>query len=222
MHSDQAKRVAAQAALDALTPHLRRDTVLGIGTGTTVNCFIEALAKQRPSFAGAVVTSESTEARLRQQAVRILSLNDARPQFYIDGTDEVDAKLHLIKGGGGALTLEKIVATASEKFICIADTSKFVSQLGAFPLPVEVMQQAREAVAKRLIAMNGLPELRASYRTEHNNQILRVRGLSFADPLALESAINDIPGVICCGIFAARPADELYLGDEKTAEKIVP
>lgn len=209
-----AKKIAAKAALDDLEGQLHSDAVLGIGTGTTTNCFLDLLASRRHRLGGAVPTSAATQARLEQQGIRILSLNDASLQFYVDGADEVDPQLCLIKGGGGALTLEKIVASATERFICIADASKYVPQLGAFPLPIEIMAPAQKLVCKELVAMGGQPGLRTGYITEHGNPVLAVSGLSFSDPKALESRINDIPGVLCCGVFAHRPADTLYLGSE--------
>lgn len=212
--ANNAKKIAAKAALDALEGQLHSDAVLGVGTGTTVNCFLDLLASRRHRLGGAVPTSAATQARLEQQNIRILSLNDASLQLYVDGADEIDPQLRLIKGGGGALTLEKIVASATERFICIADASKYVPQLGAFPLPIEIMAQAQKLVCRELVAMGGQPSLRAGYITEQGNPVLAVSGLRFSDPKALESQINDIPGVVCCGVFAHRPADTLYLGSE--------
>lgn len=213
MSMQNAKKAVAQAALDALEDRLSAGMVLGIGTGTTTNCFIELLAACRHRFDGAVATSSATTLKLKEQAIRVFDLNEVSLEIYVDGADEADPALRLIKGGGGALTLEKIVASVAREFICIADTSKFVSRLGTFPLPVEVLPQARALVSHRLTAMGGKPALRTGYTTTHGNQILTVTGLEFSDPEALETRINDIPGVICCGIFAHRHADVLYLGN---------
>lgn len=218
MSVHQGKIAAAQRALDVVCESLTPETVLGIGTGTTVNCFIDLLSRHKHLFYGAVATSADTTRRLRQHSIKLLDLNEVSIKHYVDGADEADSKLQLIKGGHGALLMEKIVASAADTFICIADSAKKVDQLGTFPLPIEVLEPAREYVSRQLVALGGVPQLRANFQTNHNNQLLVVSGLDFNDPKALETAINDIPGVIGCGIFAHRPADVLYLGSDTGVE----
>lgn len=216
----QDKQAVAQSALADVLPKLRPDTVLGIGTGSTVDCFIDCIAQHRERFAGAVATSKATAQRLEKEKIRVLDLNNVSIETYIDGTDEVDPELCLIKGGGGALTLEKIVASAASEFVCIADASKSVARLGAFPLPIEVLAQARSLVIRRLADLGGQAKLRENYRTDSGNQILVVTGMDYADPGALETLINDIPGVVCCGIFAHRRADVLHIGTAKSVSTL--
>ena len=214
----QGKVAAAQKALDTVLESLTPETVLGIGTGTTVNCFIGLLSQYKHLFYGAVATSVDAARRLQQHNIKLLNLNEVSIKHYIDGADEVDPELQLIKGGQGALLLEKIVASAADIFICIADSTKKVDQLGKFPLPVEVLEPAREYVSRQLVALGGVPRLRANFQTDHGNQLLAVSGIDFNDSKALETTINDIPGVIGCGIFAHRPADVLYLGSDSGVE----
>lgn len=214
------KLAVAQSALTDLIPRLKPDTTLGIGTGSTVNCFIDCLEQYRDCFAAAVATSRATAERLAQKKIPVVDLKDANVEIYIDGADEVDPELRLIKGGGGALTLEKIVASVASEFICIADASKSVDQLGTFPLPVEVLAQAGSLVVERLADLGGQTRLRDNYKTDLGNQILTVTGLDYADPAALESRINDIPGVVCCGIFAHRKADVLHLGTARNVSTL--
>lgn len=216
------KQMAASRALDFVLDHLSPDTVLGIGTGSTVACFIELLAEYRDRFAGGVATSVETAAHLQQKNIKVFDLNEASIEIYVDGADEADRHLRLIKGGHGALTLEKITASAAKTFICIADSSKFVDSLGATPLPVEVLAQARTFVTQQLRKFGGQPILEKDFLTDHGNQLLRVSGLDFIDPKALESKINDLPGVVCCGIFAHRPADVLYLGYRDRVQEVHP
>ena len=208
MDADALKKAAAEAALD----HVEDDTVVGVGTGSTVNHFIAALASRRARIAGTVASSEASAQRLRALRIPVLELNDTDGcDVYVDGADEVTESLAMIKGGGGALTREKIVAQASRRFVCIADASKLVKVLGRFPLPVEVIPMARSFVARELVKRGGMPELRAGAPTDNGNVILDVRGLTIADPAALESDLNQIPGVVTNGLFARRPADVLLL-----------
>ncbi|NLO80247.1 MAG: ribose-5-phosphate isomerase RpiA [Xanthomonadaceae bacterium] len=209
MSVEQHKRAAAEAALE----YINRGDVIGVGTGSTVNYFIDALAAMKADIDGAVSSSEASTARLRQHGIRVLELNETGDlPLYVDGADEANRHLQLIKGGGGALTREKIVAAASRRFVCIADESKLVDILGQFPLPVEVIPMARSFVARQLVKLGGKPELRQNFTTDNGNLILDVRGLTIAEPISLEREINDIPGVVCNGIFALRRADVLLLG----------
>ena len=209
MNADQLKQ---QAALAALT-HVEEDSILGIGTGSTVDHFIDALAAQKLRIRGAISSSERSTERLRRHGIDVLDLNTAGElDLYIDGADESDRHRRLIKGGGGALTREKIVAAASRRFICIADESKLVSVLGKFPLPVEVIPMARSYVARQLVAFGGQPVYREGFVTDNGNQILDVHGLSIVDPVQLESELNQLTGVVTVGLFARRPADLLILG----------
>lgn len=208
MSPDQKKQLAAQAALE----HVREGEVIGIGTGSTVNHFIDALAARRLRIAGAVSSSEGSTARLRSHGIEVLDLNAAGELgLYVDGADEADHRLRLIKGGGAALTREKIVAGAARRFVCIVDDSKLVEVLGSFPLPVEVIPMARSYVARELVKLGGQPIYREGVITDNGNQILDVRGLKIHDPAALEAAINQIPGVVTVGLFARRPADVLIV-----------
>lgn len=206
---DQAKLQAARAALKFLVP----GEVLGVGTGSTVNLFIEELAPHRGDIPAAVSSSEASTARLRALGIEVIDLNEAGAiSLYVDGADEVNRHLQLIKGGGGALTREKIIAGAARQFVCIVDESKQVAALGKFPLPVEVVPMARSFVARQLVALGGSPELRRGFTTDNGNPILDVHGLSISRPLELESQINQIPGVVTVGLFAHRPADLLIVG----------
>lgn len=211
MNADRKKQ---QAALAALT-YVQEDQVIGIGTGSTVNHFIEALAAQRLHVQGAVSSSEATTARLKKHGIEVLDLNSTGElDVYVDGADESDHQLRLIKGGGAALTREKIIAAASHRFVCIVDDSKLVQVLGRFPLPVEVIPMARAHVARALRKLGGHPVYRESTITDNGNQILDVHGLSIVDPVSLEQAINQIVGVVAVGLFASRPADVLIVGSE--------
>lgn len=211
MNPDDKKRAAALAALD----HLDDARVIGVGTGSTVNHFIDALASIRSRIDGAVSSSEASSERLKHLRIPVLDLNSTGDlDVYVDGADEATRHLQLIKGGGGALTREKIVAAASRRFVCIADDSKLVDVLGEFPLPVEVIPMARSLVARKLTAIGGRPALREGFTTDNGNVILDVHNLRILDPAKLESEINDIPGVVTCGIFAKRPADVLLLAGD--------
>jgi ribose 5-phosphate isomerase A len=210
---DRLKRSVAEAALAVIEPHLESDMVLGIGTGSTANMFIDALAGLSHRFDGAVASSEASAERLRKHSIPVYDLNAVdRIEFYIDGADECNEALQLIKGGGAALTREKIVAAVAGEFICIADESKWVTLLGEFPLPVEVLPMARSHVARELVKLGGDPVLREGVTTDNGNCILDVFNFSIPQPLATEAKINAIVGVVCNGLFAARPADRLLLG----------
>jgi len=209
MDQNQAKRAVAEAALKYVQP----GELLGVGTGSTVNFFIDALAALKNDIPGAVSSSEASSARLRAIGIPVVDLNNAGTlSIYVDGADESNRHLQLIKGGGGALTREKIVAAASKKFICIADESKLVQQLGTFPLPVEVIPMARAYVARALAALGGQPVLREGFTTDNGNVILDVRNLMILDAFALEAEIGLLAGVVSVGLFARRPADVLLLG----------
>jgi ribose 5-phosphate isomerase A len=209
MTQDAYKKAAAEAALAYVEPGM----IVGIGTGSTANHFIDLLAAGGIAIEGTVASSEASAERLRGHGLRVLDLDEAGTLgLYVDGADEANRALELIKGGGGALTREKIVAEASEKFVCIADDSKLVETLGAFPLPVEVIPMARGLVTRRLSALGGEPRLREGFVTDNGNLILDVHGLTIAAPGELESEINQIPGVVTVGIFAQRGADVLILG----------
>ncbi len=212
MNPEDKKRIAAEAAIDYVKP----DSIIGVGTGSTVNYFIDSLAaKMGGQVKAAVSSSEASSERLRGHGIRVVDLNEiGKLDLYVDGADESNAQLQLIKGGGGALTREKIVAAASDQFVCIADDSKLVDVLGAFPLPVEVIPMARELVAGALRALGGDPRLRDGIITDNGNQILDLHGLEISDALDLETRINQIAGVVCVGLFAHRPADVLILGTD--------
>jgi ribose 5-phosphate isomerase A len=211
------KQQVAEAALRYVQP----DSVLGVGTGSTVNCFIEALAASGRRIEAAVSSSEATTRLLEANGVEVRDLNFAGTlDLYIDGADEFDAHRRLIKGGGGALTREKIVAAASRKFVCIVDESKRVGVLGRFPLPVEVIPMARSFVARQLVAMGGQPELRQEFVTDNGNVILDVHNMDLVDPVAVEKRLNNLPGVVTCGLFALRPADVVLVATATGVEEI--
>ncbi len=217
MSADDQKRAAAEAALAYVT----EGTVLGVGTGSTVNHFIAALARRRVPLAGAVSSSEASTRLLRSAGIDVLDLNSTGDlDLYVDGADEATRHGALIKGGGAALTREKIVAAASRRFVCIVDRSKLVDVLGRFPLPVEVIPMARSYVARQLVRLGGQPVLREGVTTDNGNAILDVHNLRITDPQALESEINQIAGVVTNGIFARRGADLLLLGTDSGVETI--
>lgn len=204
MSAEDPKRKAAEAAL----VYIDDDMVIGVGTGSTVNAFIDLLAERRIRLRGAVASSVATAERLTGHGIPVVELNDSGDlALYVDGTDEFTKQKQLIKGGGGALTREKIVAAASERFICIAEESKAVGYLGTFPLPVEVIPMARSFVGRQLARLGGEPRLRPGFTTDNGNPILDVHGLEIMEPIKLERRLNDIPGVVCNGLFALRPAD---------------
>jgi ribose 5-phosphate isomerase A len=213
MNQDQLKQAVAQAAVDFILPKLDSKSVVGVGTGSTANFFIDALAKHKMAFDGAVASSEATAERLKSHGIEVYELNNVSDlEFYVDGADESDAQLNLIKGGGAALTREKIVAAVAQTFICIADASKLVPVLGSYPLPVEVIPMARSHVARELVKLGGDPVYRGGVTTDNGNHILDVYNLSIVNPRELEAQINNIVGVVTNGLFAARPADLLLLG----------
>ena len=215
MTSDEQKQRAAEAALE----YVPEGAVLGVGTGSTVNHFIAALVRRRLPVAAAVSSSEATTRLLKAARIDVVDLNSTGDlDVYVDGADEVTRHLQLIKGGGGALTREKIVAAASRRFICIADRSKLVDVLGRFPLPVEVIPMARSYVARQLVKLGGQPVLRAGFTTDNGNVILDVHNLKILDPGALETEINGLAGVVCVGLFAHRGADLLLLGHDGGVE----
>jgi ribose 5-phosphate isomerase A len=209
MTQDELKALVGRAALDYVVP----GSVVGVGTGSTVNCFIDALAAMKDRIAGAVSSSEKSSERLRAHGIEVLDSNsvDGIP-VYVDGADEIDHAGNMIKGGGAALTREKIVADIAERFICIADESKLVGTLGAFPLPVEVIPMAAAQVSRRLRALGGEPALRQGVVTDNGCQIVDVRGLAISDPAAMEREINQWPGVVSVGIFARNRASVCLLG----------
>ena len=209
MDQNELKKAVARAAI----AHIPDDCIVGVGTGSTANYFIDELAAIKGRIEGAVASSEASAARLKTAGIRVFDLNVVSDlPVYVDGADEVDHQLHMIKGGGGALTREKIVAAVARKFVCIADASKLKEVLGAFPLPVEVIPMARSHVGRELLRMGGRPELRQGFTTDNGNLILDVRGLTVTDPVGLEAAINQIVGVVTNGLFARRKADVLLLG----------
>jgi len=209
MDQDALKKLCAEAAL----AFVEDDMTVGVGTGSTVNHFIAALASRKARIAGTVSSSEASAKRLREAGIAVMDLNAAGGcDVYVDGADEVTEHLAMIKGGGGALTREKIVAQASRKFVCIADASKLVPVLGKFPLPVEVIPMARSLVAREIVRLGGRPVLREGVVTDNGNVILDVHGLAITDPAALEGELNQFPGVVTNGLFARRPADVLLLG----------
>jgi len=219
MNQDELKRQAAEKALEFLPD----SGVLGVGTGSTVNHFIDLLAPIKGRFDGAVSSSDASTKRLEAIGMQVLDLNAAGElEVYIDGADESNHQLHLIKGGGGALTREKIIAAASKKFVCIADASKLVSVMGEFPLPVEVIPMARSYVARELVKLGGTPQWRDDFVTDNGNLILDVHDLEIMEPMKLEAEINNIVGVVTVGLFAHRPADVLILGSEDGAKVIEP
>ncbi|MBA2777895.1 ribose-5-phosphate isomerase RpiA [Billgrantia kenyensis] len=223
MTQDELKAAVAAAAIAEIEPWLERDTILGIGTGSTANLFIDRLARLRDDFKGAVASSDASAERLRRHGIEVFELNEVGTvPFYIDGADEVNAHLHMIKGGGAALTREKIVAACAERFICIADGSKRVERLGAFPLPVEVIPMARSYVARELVKLGADPVYREGVVTDNGNQILDCHDFMIDDPVTMEARLNAIVGVVTNGLFAARGADVLLLGTEQGVERLSP
>lgn len=211
MTQDEMKQAVARAALEHVVPN----TIIGIGTGSTANFFIDALAEMKDQISGTVASSEASADRLRGHGIEVLDLNSVdEMSVYIDGADETNDQAHLVKGGGGALTREKIVAAVAKKFVCIVDSTKVVDVLGAFPLPVEVIPMARSYVARELVKLGGEPVYREGFVTDNGNVILDVHGMQIADPVALEQQLNNITGVVTNGLFALRPADVVLVGSE--------
>ncbi len=209
MNQDELKKQVAEAALEYVEPGM----IVGIGTGSTANHFIDLLAGMKGKIDGTVASSIASADRLRGHGIPVMELNEVdRLPIYVDGADESNRHLHLIKGGGGALTREKIVAAAADKFVCIADESKLVDVLGKFPLPIEVIPMARSLVAREIVKIGGEPVLREGFTTDNGNIILDVHGLEIMEPVKLEQSLNNLAGVVTVGIFAVRPADVLLLG----------
>ena len=210
MTQDEMKQAVARAAVDYV-----KGGIIGVGTGSTANYFVDELARVRGRIDGAVASSEATAGRLKANGIKVVDLNSVdEMEIYVDGADEITQHFHMIKGGGGALTREKIVAACARYFICVADQTKLVGVLGKFPLPVEVIPMARGHVARELVKLGGQPVLREGFTTDNGNVILDVRNLNILDPVALETQINQITGVVTNGLFARRPADILLLGTE--------
>ncbi len=217
MTPDEKKQAAARAAIE----YIEDDSIVGVGTGSTVNYFIDYLAEIKHRIEGAVSSSVASEQRLEKHGIPVINLNQVNElPVYVDGADESTANLHLIKGGGGALTREKIVAAVSRKFVCIADDSKLVDVLGEFPLPVEVIPMAQSYVAREIVKLGGSPELRQGFTTDNGNIILDVHNLKILNPLDLESRLNEITGTVTNGLFAHRPADILLIADDTTVKTL--
>ncbi|MDH3934961.1 MAG: ribose-5-phosphate isomerase RpiA [Gammaproteobacteria bacterium] len=217
MTQDELKKMVAEAALEYVEP----GTVIGIGTGSTANHFIDCLAGIKHKIDGTVASSNASAERLAAHGIPVLELNSVSElSVYVDGADESNHQLHLIKGGGGALTREKIVAACSRKFVCIADGSKLVDMLGAFPLPIEVIPMARSMVARELVKRGGQPVYREGFTTDNGNIILDIHNMEIMEPVKLEQELNDIPGVVTVGLFAKRPADVLLLGTADGVKKL--
>jgi ribose 5-phosphate isomerase A len=224
--SDQLKAAVGQAAADYIKPHLETDSIIGVGTGSTANCFIDALAEFKHYFDGAVASSEATAERLKSHGIPVYDLNSVvELEFYVDGADEINHQLEMIKGGGGALTREKIVAAVAKEFVCVADESKLVDNMGKFPLPVEVIPMARSFVAREMVKLGGDPVLRQGFVTDNGNVILDVHHFNMAAdskvaPKLLEANVNQLTGVVTNGLFAIRPADTLLLATQEGVKKI--
>lgn len=223
---DQLKCAVGKAAADYIKPHLEYNSIIGVGTGSTANCFIDELAKFKHIFDGAVASSEATAERLKSHGIPVYDLNSVfELEFYVDGADEINHQLEMIKGGGGALTREKIVAAVAKEFVCVADESKLVDVLGMYPLPVEVIPMARSYVAREMVKLGGDPVLRDSFTTDNGNIILDVHHFhmvagSKIAPTVLESDVNQLTGVVTNGLFACRPADTLLLATQEGVKTI--
>ena len=221
MNQDEKKQKAAKAAFDLVFPSLHEDSVLGIGTGSTTDFFIEELNKSNAHIKGAICSSNASKQNLKESGIEVLELNDVHGiDIYIDGADEFNSRFELIKGGGGALTREKILANSSKHFICIVDNSKHVQLLGEFPLAIEVLEVARSAVSREMMRMGGKPVYRTNFRTDNGNQIIDVSNLKIEVPYEMEAAINNIPGVVENGIFANRTPDIILKATESGIEEI--
>ncbi|WP_299981030.1 ribose-5-phosphate isomerase RpiA [uncultured Pseudoteredinibacter sp.] len=221
MNQDQLKQAVAKAAVDYIRPKLDAHSIVGVGTGSTANFFIDYLAEIKGDFQGAVASSEATAERLQGHGITVFDLNEVSEMaVYVDGADESNPELALIKGGGAALTREKIVAAVADEFVCIADSSKWVDYLGQFPLPVEVIPMARSHVARELVKLGGDPVYRQGVLTDNGNVILDVHNMQIEKPAELERAINGIVGVVTNGLFAERSADVLLLGGEDGVKEI--
>ncbi|WP_028470148.1 ribose-5-phosphate isomerase RpiA [Neptunomonas japonica] len=213
MTQDEMKLAVAQAAVEYIRPRLGRETIVGVGTGSTANFFIDELAKVKHMFDGAVASSEATAERLKSHGITVFDLNAINElEVYVDGADEFDPRLNVVKGGGGALTREKIVAAVAKEFVCIVDSSKQADVMGDFPLPVEVIPMARSYVARELVKLDGMPVYRSGFVTDNGNEILDVHDLEIVDPKGLEATLNNIVGVVTNGLFAQRGADVILMG----------
>jgi ribose 5-phosphate isomerase A len=216
----QLKEQVAQAAVQYVLPFLNADTILGVGTGSTVDCFIDALIPHKSRFRGTVSSSERSSQRLEAAGIPVFDLNQvATVPLYIDGADEVDHGFNMIKGGGGALTREKIVASIADQYLCIVDQSKRVERLGTFPVPIEVIPMARAVVSRRIAQLGGTAVLRADFVTDNGCEILDVAGMNLDDPPRMESLLNDIPGVVCCGVFAISGADIVLMSTQEGVQR---
>ncbi|WP_280564366.1 ribose-5-phosphate isomerase RpiA [Chromohalobacter sp. 48-RD10] len=223
MTQDELKRAVAAAAIEDIKPLLGRDAIIGVGTGSTANFFVDLLAEHKHDFLGAVASSDATAERLRGHGIDVFELNHVGTvPVYVDGADEIDAHFNMIKGGGAALTREKVVAACAERFVCIADASKHVEVLGGFPLPIEVIPMARSYVARELVKLGITPVYRDGVVTDNGNQILDGYEYLFEDPKAMEQRLNNIVGVVTNGLFAQRSADVLLLGTDKGVERHTP
>jgi ribose 5-phosphate isomerase A len=221
MTQDELKQAVAQAAADYVAQNAPAGSIIGVGTGSTANFFIDALAPLKDKYKGAVASSEATRQRLEGHGIKVFDLNDVdHIPVYVDGADEIDAGLNMIKGGGGALTREKIVAAVADTFVCICDGSKLVDVMGNFPLPVEVIPMSLAYVARELTKLGGTPALREGFVTDNGNLILDVKGLHITDPKGLEAKVNQITGVVTNGLFAVRPANLLLLGTKDGVKTI--
>jgi ribose 5-phosphate isomerase A len=215
------KQQAADAALALIEPLLTAQAVIGVGTGSTADLFIDGLAKYQGRFRGAVASSERSAKRLAALGILVLDLNEVQTMpVYVDGADEINSQLHMIKGGGGALTREKIVSSVAKQFVCIADESKLVESLGRFPLPIEVLPMAREAVARVAQLLGGNPVLRQDFTTDNGNQIVDVHGLTINNAPELERQLNNVPGVVTNGLFALRPAEVALLATQQGIRRL--
>ncbi|SAK74956.1 ribose-5-phosphate isomerase A [Caballeronia arationis] len=226
MTQDELKQLVGQAAADYVNANVPEGAVIGVGTGSTANCFIDAIAKSKARYRGAVSSSLATTARLESHGFKVFDLNEIESlPVYVDGADEIDESGAMIKGGGGALTREKIVASVSDVFVCIADATKRVSVMGRFPLPIEVVPMARTAIGRRVAALGAVPVVRVQkdgspFITDNGNEIIDVKGLEITDPRALEAQLNAWPGVVTVGLFAARGANVCLLGMDTGVERI--
>lgn len=221
MTQDELKKAVAKAAIDYIAPRLSSESVIGVGTGSTANFFIDMLAELKTEFDGAVASSDATAERLKSHGIPVYDLNSAGElEFYVDGADETNERLELIKGGGAALTREKIVAAVAKTFICIADESKMVGILGAFPLPVEVIPMARSHVGREIVRLGGDPVYREGVVTDNGNIIIDVHNMDISQPIRVEEQLNNVVGVVTNGLFARRRADLLLLGTKDGVKTI--
>lgn len=221
MNQDELKALVGLEAARYISPNLTTKAIVGVGTGSTANCFIDALAEIKGQFDGTVASSNASADRLKDHGIPVYELNDVNEMlFYVDGADEVDPGLSLIKGGGGAHTREKIVASVAESFVCIVDASKLVNQLGNYPLPIEVIPMARSAVSREVVKLGGQPVYREGFVTDNGNQIIDVHGLTIDSPVDWEQRLNNITGVVCNGLFAAKGADVVLVGEEGGVRQI--